>query len=125
MTALSDFQFRVASWVSHTFGAQYLLPSAAPERALRVAEEAVELAQSLSVPPEQLHKLVDYVYARPAGSCDKELAQCIVTLLSAAQCCNVDLERALTTEINRINQDEVIERCRKRQAEKRAAMVGT
>lgn len=114
-------QTRVAKWVLETFGPETAMN--APERSLRTAEEALELAQACGVRAETLHKLVDYVFARPVGEPGQEIAGTLVCLYSAAATLGIDADRAFEHELARIQQPEVVERCRRRQGEKRAALV--
>ena len=118
---ISDLQLRVQRWVYSTLGHESLHNG--KERALRLSEEALELAQALEVPAETLHKLVDYVYSRPVGEVAQELGGCAVTLLAASTAAGVNLAEALTTELDRIETPEVRERVRLRQAEKREALM--
>lgn len=60
------------------------------DRAMRVLEEAVELAQALGVSEEACHRQVVHTYARPAGEPSQEVAGVINGALMAAQCIGVD-----------------------------------
>lgn len=80
------------------------------------------MANKVSVGQDQLHRLVDYVYGRPVGKPAQEIAGSMVTLYAAAGALVVDAQAAFETEMTRIQQPEVIERVRRRQAEKRAAI---
>lgn len=91
----------------------------APERSLRLAEEALELTQALGVDKDSLHKLVDYVYSRPPGKPEQEIAGCLVTLYGVASALRVSAQQAFDAEYIRISQPEVMDRVRRRQAEKR------
>lgn len=64
-------------WGVRCFGKAHMQYT--PIRALRLLEEAVELAQSLRVPKEQMHKLVDVVCERPSGIPFQELGGVFVT----------------------------------------------
>lgn len=112
----------VAEWCRETFGDESLKD--VPERVLRFVEEAVELAQATGVPLGSLDKLLDYVYSRPAGEPSQELAQCQVTLFAAAEAVGSDLGEVTATEMHRIRDPKVVERCRRRQPEKRAVLGG-
>ncbi len=114
-------QDRVASWVRSTFSEHEARD--VPERSLRMLEEAIELAQACKVDAATVHRLVDYVFGRPVGEPNQELAGCMVTLYALAVALDLDADTELDTEIERINRPEVIERCRRRQHEKRAALV--
>jgi len=115
-------QSRVTAWVCSTFGKEVAMN--VPERALRIAEEAIELAQACGLEATVLHRLVDYVFSRPVGEAEQEVAGCMVTLYSVASALGVDADTAFETELARIQRPEIVERCQRRQAEKRAAMLG-
>ncbi len=115
-------QARVAVWVREAFSEK--AARNVQERALRAVEEIVELAQVAGVTAETLHRLVDYVFGRPPGTAKSEVAGSMVTLYAVAEALSVDADDALEAELVRLQQPEVIERCRRRQAEKRAALVG-
>lgn len=115
-------QARVATWVEEALG--HDTAHNAPERSIRTVEEVLELAQALGVEREVMHRLVDYVFDRPVGNAEQEIAGSMVTLYSVAAALNIDADAAMETELERIRQPEVMERCQRRQAEKRAALVG-
>lgn len=71
-------------WAMRSFGREHV--HNLPIRSLRLAEEAVELAQSFDVPKEKLHELIEMVYARPKGQFEQEIGGVMmtVTVLSAA-----------------------------------------
>jgi NTP pyrophosphatase (non-canonical NTP hydrolase) len=118
-----DFEERQAAmerWARRVLGESAWVPD---ERALRVAEEAIELAQALNVTAEDLHRLVDYVYSRPVGDPGQEVAGIFVTLYAAAACIGVDAEAEFKQEFARIHSPDVEEKIRRRQAEKRRQRV--
>ena len=114
-------QSRVAAWMDETFSQKEI--DDAPERTLRHVEEALELAQACNVDAATLHRLVDYVFSRPVGNPKQEIAGSLVTLYAAASALDVDAQVAFEDELERIHQPEVIERCRRRQHEKREALM--
>ncbi len=114
-------QQRVTSWVKKVF--DDATRTNIKERALRVVEEAIELAQVCGVERSTVHRLVDYVYWRPAGEAWQEIGGIMVTVYAAAHALNVDGDTAFETELDRIQRPEVIERIQRRQIEKREAMV--
>lgn len=63
-------------WACRCFGDQMADPAA---RALRLAEEAVELAQSAGVPRWQLDRLVGVVYDKPIGEMKDEARGVVLT----------------------------------------------
>lgn len=116
-------QSRVVSWVRKVFSDE--VATNVPERVLRFVEEAVELAQACGTDATTIHRLVDYVFNRPVGEAPQEIAGCMVTLYATAHALGVDAQEELEKEISRIQQPEVIDRVRRRQDEKRAALVAT
>jgi hypothetical protein len=115
-------QSKVTAWAHRIFG--YQVASNVPERSLRFVEEATELAQACGSTREELHRLIDYVYARPVGEPAKEIAGSLVTLYVLASALDVDVDEVVDTELVRINTPEVIERVLRRQKEKREVTAG-
>ena len=116
------FQKRVSAWVAKALGDD--TAHNAPERSLRTVEEALELAQVCRVSREVLHRLVDYVFERPVGNAAQEISGVLVTLYSTADALDVNADEAFEAELARIQQPEVMEKIRRRQSEKREALVG-
>lgn len=116
----SNLQARIDEWVWSTFGEESALNG--QERTLRHVEESVELAQAVGLSREQLHRLVDYVFERPKGRPPQEAAGAALTLYAAASALGFNLEVVLERELTRVQDPVVIERCRRRQAEKREAL---
>lgn len=73
-----SLESRVAEWVRTRLGADHMRPC---ERAMRLLEEAIELAQAEGVPMANASALVAHVYARAAGEPAAEGAGAAVTLL--------------------------------------------
>jgi len=118
---IEQYQSRIARWVLSTLGEECFANKL--ERALRVVEETVELAQAVGVDPEQLHRLVDYVYERPKGVTSQELAGIMVTLCAMATSLGVKLEAASLQEADRIETPEIVDKVRRRQTEKRESLI--
>jgi hypothetical protein len=116
-------QSRVTAWVREVFTNKEA--EDVQERALRMAEEALELAQACEVDAATLHRLVDYVFSRPVGKPEKEIAGTMVTVYALAAALGVDAQMMFENELVRIQTPEVIERCRRRQHEKREALAPT
>lgn len=72
------------------------------QRALRMFEEAVELAQAAGNDPAQLHRLIDYVYARPVGTVESELGGVGVCLLALAAAANLSADETEQREVDRV-----------------------
>ena len=117
-----DNQARVAAWILETFGIEFLRNG--HERTLRLIEEVVELAQAAGIEKDVVHRVIDYVFSRPVGTVEQEIAGSMVTLYGAATAFGVDAQGELEKELTRINTPEVKDRCRRRQDEKREALVG-
>jgi NTP pyrophosphatase (non-canonical NTP hydrolase) len=71
-------------------------------RALRLAEEVVEMAQALDVPEEQLADLVRVVYARPRGEAFQEVGGVQVRLVVLCAALGIDPDEALEAEVRRV-----------------------
>jgi hypothetical protein len=112
-----DRQTVVVQWARRVLGDAAMGNLA--ERGLRVAEEAIELAQAMQVSAAELHRLVDYVYARPVGRPGQEIAGTMVTLYAAAGSLGVDADAEFDAELQRIQTPEVEQKIRLRQTEKR------
>jgi hypothetical protein len=56
-------------------------------RAIRCAEEVLEACQVIGVPPEQMHKLIDYVNSRKRGELSQEIGGVIVTSRMLVKAC--------------------------------------
>ncbi len=110
-------QEEVSAWARTVFGDE--VAKNVPERALRAVEEVVELAQACNVEAAAVHRLVDYVFSRPAGLPASEVAGSLVTIYALASALQVDTQRVFALELRRIWEPEVIERVRARQKEKR------
>jgi hypothetical protein len=70
-------------------------------RALRAAEEMIELNQCLFVDKEKLHLLIDTVYDRPFGNPVQELGGIMVTTLVLTRTLGCDLSDCTELEIHR------------------------
>ena len=93
-------QARVNTWVQATFGRSQA--GELPERALRVVEEAIELAQALGVPEGQAHRMVCRVFDRPAGEPGRELGGLGVTLLACAAALGMQADQEEDIEVERV-----------------------
>ncbi|HSX22870.1 MAG TPA: hypothetical protein VLE97_08875 [Gaiellaceae bacterium] len=93
-------QEMLASWAELAFGKDQA--TSIPQRGLRLLEEAIEAFQAAGGDPGIAHKLVDFVFARPAGTVGQELGGVAVTahLLAAAAGLSADEEEC--REIHRV-----------------------
>lgn len=118
---LDTIQRILWDWCNRTFGRD--IATSAKERATRVLEEALELAQVAGVEPQLAHELASVVYARPPGALNREIAGVMVTTLVFAHTVHHSAYADLEYEMHRVlNLDPEI--LRRRQEEKRADGVG-
>lgn len=116
-------QSRIHKWMKRVFTQQEI--DNAPERSLRLAEEAIEYAQACGIDTTTLHRLVDYVMQRPPGEPEKELAGVLVTAYAAGVSIGANVDTAFEIELHRISTQKVMERIIRRQSEKREALSQT
>lgn len=90
----------IVDWGERAFGREHMRDPRV--RALRLAEEVVELAQALNVPRAQMVKLVEVVYSRPAGQPYQELGGVQVCLAVLAAAIGADPDAALEAEVRRV-----------------------
>lgn len=107
-------------WAVEAFGIDIV--ANIPERSSRFLEEALELVQSLDLPREFAHRLVDYVYDRPKGEVEQEVAGTLVTLGTLCGAKNVNAETAVFHELVRVTKK--IDVIRAKQRSKKAQGVG-
>ncbi|WP_439398510.1 hypothetical protein ACRQ5Q_14565 [Bradyrhizobium sp. PMVTL-01] len=87
-------------WALRSFGHEHVYNLSI--RALRCAEEAIELAQAYDVPKSTVLQLVDVVYSRPPGNVDQELGGVAMTATILAAARHQDLDSYLETELRRV-----------------------
>lgn len=93
-------QTTVANWCRDAFGAGQA--SSVPQRGVRLLEEAIEAAQAAGADRDMAHKLVDYIFDRPAGELSQELGGVGVTVLALAAAAGLSADQAECTEIARV-----------------------
>lgn len=87
-------------WAERCFGD--VLVHKPDERALRVLEEALELAQACGIRPTMIAKLVERVYQKPAGTPKEELAQVLFTGIIMAEALKEDADKLEREEFLRV-----------------------
>lgn len=87
-------------WATRCFGREHVYNFAI--RALRLAEEAVELAQAYKVPKQTMLDLVETVYSRPAGNPEQELGGVMMTATVLAGAHGFDPDVFLDEELCRV-----------------------
>jgi hypothetical protein len=90
----------VGDWALRCFGSRSF--NSLPERARRVLEEAIELAQASGLSIEDGLNLMQYVYRRPIGELSQELAGVGSTLLVLAESQKIDLKAVISADIQRV-----------------------
>lgn len=112
----STFQQAVRIWIFQCFGSE--ISDHKQERNQRFLEESLELVQSCGMSSDDAHRLVDYVYSRPIGNMSQEVGGTLITLAALCGAQNIDMGDAANTELHRIQQPEVMEKIRAKQATK-------
>lgn len=101
MKNISGLQMLAIDWAIRCFGADHVYN--APVRSLRLAEEAVELAQAYGVPKEKMLDLIEIVYQRPRGNPDQEMGGVAMTAaVMAGAIFQQPLEDFLKQELRRV-----------------------
>lgn len=95
----ADRQRRVLEWAVATFGTIAADPR---ERAARLLEEAVEMAQACGLPLEASTRIVGHVYAKPISEPASEVGGISTCLLALCEVLGVDADDAERAEIARI-----------------------
>jgi hypothetical protein len=88
------------SWAIRAFGKEHVFDTRI--RALRVAEEAIELAQASGVAEEQLHRLIGIVYTRPVGDPIQEIGGVLMTTYVLAARLGFDPEEIFLSELLKV-----------------------
>jgi hypothetical protein len=95
-----DRQQRVAAWCAAAFGVDHA--TSLPQRGVRLLEEAIEAYQAAGGTPEMAHRLVDYIFDRPAGALHQELGGVGITLLALAAAASLSADGCEADELTRI-----------------------
>ncbi len=114
-----SFRARAAEWVEKAFGREALTVR---ERSWRFCEESIELMQAVDMTAEEVKRMVDAVYSRPSGQPAQEIGGVMMTLATLAWPLNCDEIEEGERELARVNQPDVIEKCREKN---RVAVRGT
>lgn len=89
-----------ADWAAAAFGKGQA--ASLPQRGLRHAEEALETAQACGCDRAQIHRLVDFVFDRPAGELRQEIGGSGLTLLVLAEAAGLDADSCERAELERV-----------------------
>lgn len=87
-------------WARRSFGAEHV--SNIPVRCLRLAEEAVELAQAAGIPKDKMYDLIDIVYSRPRGELTQELGGVMMTAVVLSAAMGLDADHFFEIELRRV-----------------------
>lgn len=107
----------VLAWATRMFGQ---CTTQLTERALRVVEEAIEVGQAAGLTKEQVQRLIDRVYSRPAGDVREELGGLLVTCLAICEVMRIsgdDLERDEMERVLSLPEEKVREKHAQKVAE--------
>lgn len=93
-------QKQVADWCAAAFGQDQA--SSIEQRGIRLLEEAIEAYQACGASADMAHKMVDYIFARPAGTIAQELGGVGVTALALANAAGVSADECEAKEVARV-----------------------
>ena len=100
LSGLSPLTHIVHDWAVRCFGREHV--ASTKVRALRLAEEAIELCQAAGLDDVKIHKLVDIVYDRPKGEVVVELAGVLMTAHVLSASFGLDPQDVMLTELRRV-----------------------
>jgi hypothetical protein len=92
-------EYRMMRWVCSRIGADHMQPK---ERAMRLLEESIELAQAEGITLQQVGKQVEHVYSRPIGFALSEAAGVAVCLLAYCAARDTTIDEIARVELTRI-----------------------
>lgn len=93
-------QSDLLAWCVSTFGAQMALDPL--ERAARLVEEAIEVAQAAGLGLGAVRNIACRVYHRPAGELRQEIGGCAFTLAALAERAGLNVAHELQCEYERV-----------------------
>ena len=100
-------QHRVAQWVKERIGPKAMAPA---ERAMRLLEEALELAQAHGIDMEMVRRQTEHVYGREPGEPKQEaggVAVCLLGWCAAVDFPFLDVARAEVERIEALPTDSI------------------
>lgn len=116
ITSPNSFQPRVDDWMEKCFGTE--VSADRLERGDRLLEEVLELLQSGDYPAERVSLLTSYVWSRDKGEPAQEVGGVMLTLAAYCSAHGLDMDAAAEAELSRVSTPEMIEKIRKKQADK-------
>ena len=111
---MMTWQRLVRRWQDLVFGS---IPLSRKVRAMRLMEEAIELAQSEGVTTVEASAILAQVYGKQPGNPVQELGSVAVTAVLYADAADVDLEDVLCREFMRIMDPVMMDKVRQRNLE--------
>lgn len=87
-------------WAVRAFGNAHV--SNPRLRALRLLEEAIELAQAEGIQRHMIDHCTEIVYGRPVGHADQEIGGVLMTAAVYCHCKGLNIENSLRIELNRV-----------------------
>lgn len=93
-------QIAIHDWVRRTFGHDVSINI--QERAIRVLEEAIEVAQAAGVEPDMIQRMAERVYAKEPGELPKELGQLGLVILALASAAGHSADRLEEEEVEHV-----------------------
>lgn len=100
MNVRNNRQKLIAEWCIAAFGKDHA--ASVEQRGLRLVEEVIEAAQAAQCDPGILHKLIDYIYKKPAGDLRQELGGVGICLLAIASAAGLNAEETENAECTRV-----------------------
>ncbi len=91
---------RIARWVVDRLGEKLLMDRR--ERAMRLVEEVIELAQAEGIAPFEVKRVTDHIYSRPVGEPDQEMGGVMVCAHAWAIATSSNLDFLTAKEVSRI-----------------------
>ncbi len=91
---------RIAAWVRSRLGTEVLMDR--QERAARLVEEAIELAQAEGVPEIRVVNIARRAYERPVGEVEQEVGGIGVCILAYCYAADLDFLALTDREVKRI-----------------------
>lgn len=107
---MNDFQERTEKLITDIFGKGHLQKK--KENALRMLEEALELAQAYEIDRDLINKITNQVYNKPVGDKFQEMAQTAIQLFRIAGSEGYWLQAEIVKELDRISDPEIQQKIR-------------
>jgi NTP pyrophosphatase (non-canonical NTP hydrolase) len=100
MNTVNLLQRIMWDWGGRAFGHSHMLDL--KTRALRMVEEAIELAQAAGVNESDLHSLTTQTYARPRGAVAQEIGGVLVTTAVICELIGTTVSEEMEREARRV-----------------------